>query len=121
MPRSIDPENAQGEAGGDSEARAQFSPGQLIHHRLFDYRGVVVDVDATCQASDEWYEQVARSRPPRDRPWYHVLVHGATHMTYVAERNLEPDESGQPITHPLLEHFFSLFREGRYETGEPIN
>ena len=50
-----------------------------------------------------------------------VLVHNAVHETYVAERNLEPDESGQPIVHPLLEHFFSLFREGRYETGEPIN
>mgnify|MGYP001816841346 FL=1 len=121
MPRSIDPENARSEAGGDPETCAQFSPGQVIHHRLFDYRGVVVDVDATCQASDEWYEQVARSRPPRDRPWYHVLVHGATHMTYVAERNLEPDESGQPVTHPLLDQFFSVFREGRYETGEPVN
>ena len=42
-------------------------------------------------------------------------------MTYVAERNLEPDESGQPITHPLLDQFFSLFREGRYESGEPVN
>ena len=25
-------------------------------------------------------------------PWYHVLVHGADHTTYVAERNLEPFE-----------------------------
>ena len=121
MPRSVDSENPRGEGGNGAEAHAKFSPGQLIHHKLFDYRGVIVDVDATCQASDEWYEQVARSRPPRDRPWYHVLVHGATHMTYVAERNLEPDESGQPVTHPLLDQFFSVFREGRYETGEPVN
>jgi heat shock protein HspQ len=114
-------ESARGEEGDDAEVRAHFSPGQVIHHKLFDYRGVIVDVDATCQASDEWYEQVARTRPPRDQPWYHVLVHGATHMTYVAQRNLEPDESGQPITHPLLDRFFSVFREGRYESGDPIN
>ena len=121
MSGSIGSENGQSSDGSGAEARALFSPGQLIHHRLFDYRGVIVDVDATCQASDEWYEQVARSRPPRDQPWYHVLVHGATHMTYVAQRNLEPDESGQPIAHPLVDHFFSVFREGRYETGDPVN
>jgi heat shock protein HspQ len=121
MPRFVDSENPRGEGEDGAEAQAMFSPGQLIHHKLFDYRGVIVDVDATCQASDEWYEQVARSRPPRDQPWYHVLVHGATHMTYVAQRNLEPDDSAQPIAHPLLDEFFSIFRNGRYETGEPVN
>ena len=45
---------------------ARFSPGDLITHRLFGYRGVVGDVDADFQLSDEWYENVARSRPPRD-------------------------------------------------------
>ncbi len=94
--------------------RARFSVGDLVHHRLFDYRGVVVDVDPTCQASDEWYAAVARSRPPRDKPWYHVLVHGAGHTTYVAERNLEEDASGKPIAHPLLSRFFTGFEAGRY-------
>ncbi len=97
-----------------SEERARFAVGQLVQHRLFDYRGVVVDVDATFQGSDEWYEQVARSRPRKDAPWYHVLPHDASHMTYVAERNLDSDPGGGPVRHPLLEHFFSDFREGRY-------
>ena len=48
-----------------SEERARFAVGQLVQHRLFEYRGVVVDVDATFQGSDEWYAEVARSRPPR--------------------------------------------------------
>ena len=95
--------------------RALFAVGHLIHHRRFDYRGVVVDVDATFQGSPEWYEQVARSRPPKDAPWYTVLPDGADHTTYVAERNLEPDEVGIPIEHPLVEHFFESFNEGRYE------
>jgi len=56
-------------------------------------------VDETFQGSDEWYDEVARSRPPKDKPWYHVLVHGASHRTYVAERHLEPDVSGEPIEH----------------------
>jgi heat shock protein HspQ len=97
--------------------RARFAVGDLVHHRLFDYRGVVVDVDPTCQAGDEWYAAVARSRPPRDKPWYHVLVHGAGHTTYVAERNLEQDVSGEPIVHPLLSRFFTGFEQGRYVRG----
>ena len=94
--------------------RTNFSVGDLIHHRLFDYRGVIVDVDRTFQASEEWYQNVARSRPPKDKPWYHVLVDGSDHSTYVAERNLEPDEILQPITHPLLKQFFSAFDNGKY-------
>ena len=102
-------------------ADARFAVGGLIHHRRFDYRGVVVDVDATFQGTDEWYEQMARSRPPRDAPWYHVLVHGETHMTYVAERNLEPDTSRAPIRHPLLDHFFDAFADGRYQREQALN
>ena len=92
----------------------RFAVGDLIHHRVFDYRGVIADVDPSFQATDEWYEAVARSRPPKDKPWYHVLVHGESHTTYVAERNLEPDESREPIVHPMVEHFFTRFENGRY-------
>ena len=73
-----------------SKHEAKFQIGQIIHHKLFDYVGVVFDADPTFQGTDEWYEQVARSRPPKDQPWYHVLVHEAELTTYVAEQNLEP-------------------------------
>lgn len=95
-------------------SRAKFSIGDLVHHQLFNYRGVVVDVDATFQSTTEWYETVAKSRPPKDEPWYHVLVHGATHSTYVAERNLERDASTEPITHPMVGQIFTRFEDGRY-------
>ena len=97
-----------------SSHRARFRVGQLVHHKLFDYRGVIFDVDATFQGSDAWYETVARSRPPKDRPWYHVLVHGAGHRTYVAERHLEPDTSGAQIDHPELGLYFDTYADGRY-------
>jgi len=100
---------------------AKFAPGQLIRHRLFEYRGVVTDVDATFQLSDEWYEQVARSRPPKNQPWYEVLVDGAEHTTYVAERNLAPDESGEPVDHPLVVELFGGFEDGRYRPRETLN
>jgi heat shock protein HspQ len=64
--------------------------------------------------SDEWYEAMAHSRPPKDEPWYHVLVDTATHMTYVAQRNLEADVSDEQIAHPALGQFFERFEHGRY-------
>ena len=79
---------------------AKFSIGQLVHHRLFAYRGVIIDVDAQ----------------PKDKPWYRVLVHNAEHETYVAERNLEPDPSIEPINHPLVDKIFDRFENGVYSS-----
>ena len=84
-------------------------------------QGVIIDVDPFFQGSDEWYEQVAQSRPPKDRPWYHVLVHDSDQQTYVAERNLESDESGLPIRHPWLHAFFDEMRDGAYVSNRPVN
>jgi heat shock protein HspQ len=101
--------------------RAKFGVGELVHHRLFDYRGVIVDVDARFMLSDEWYDQVARSRPPKDQPWYRVLVHSSSNETYVAERNLTADINIEPIDHPLIKEFFEDFKDGRYVTGRRTN
>jgi len=97
-----------------SDRRARFRVGQPIHHKRFDYRGVIVDVDPVFCGTEEWYAVMATSRPPKDQPWYHVLVHDAVHRTYVAERNLEPDLSGEPIRHPDLEQYFETFENGLY-------
>ena len=99
----------------------KFTVGQVVHHKLFRYRGVVVDIDPTFSLSEEWYDQVARSRPPKDEPWYRVLVGGAVHETYVAQRNLEQDDSGAPIEHPLLGVFFDSFEDGHYVRSRSLN
>jgi heat shock protein HspQ len=104
-----------------TERKARFAIGDLVRHRLFDYRGVVYDVDPGFMLSDAWYEEVARSRPPRDAPWYRVLVHNAIHETYVAERNLEADPSGEPVLHPLVPAHFADFLDGRYVPGRRGN
>ncbi len=93
---------------------ARFAPGQLVRHLRFGYRGVVADVDPEFGMSEEWYEQVARSRPPKDQPWYHVLPDGSHGQTYVAERHLGPDDSGRPVQHPDLDRYFERFGSGRY-------
>ena len=101
--------------------QAKFSIGQRIHHRMFGYRGVIVDVDPEFSGTDEWYELVAKSQPPKDEPWYHVLVHEASNETYVAERNLSTDQSDDPVEHPLLREFFVDYEQGVYTTGRQPN
>jgi heat shock protein HspQ len=100
---------------------ARFHVGQPVHHRLFDYRGVIVDVDANFQGSPEWYAQMASSKPPKNAPWYHLLVDGAEHWTYVAERNLERDDSGEPIEHPDLGDIFDTYSDGQYTRRDSLN
>ena len=97
------------------DTTCNYSVGQIIHHLRFDYRGVIVDVDATFQGTEEWYLEMAKSKPPRDKPWYHVLVDQSFTMTYVAERNLEADPSPKPITHPLVNQYFNRFEKGSYQ------
>ncbi len=102
-------------------AQANFSVGQLIQHLKFGYRGVVVDVDPVFQGSDDWYNEIAKSQPPKDQPWYHVLVDNAEYITYVAERHLEADSSGEPVDHPALEAFFAQFENGTYQLRNRLN
>jgi heat shock protein HspQ len=97
-----------------SASQAKFSVGEIVTHKLFHYRGVIIDVDASFQLTDDWYEIVAQSQPPRNLPWYHVLVHEAQHTTYVAERNLESDPSEEEILHPMLSNYFTRLEAGRY-------
>jgi len=101
--------------------QAQFSIGQVIVHKKFNYRGVIFDVDAEYSGTEQWYEGVARSRPPKDKPWYHVLVDGQLMTTYVAEQHLELDASPAPISHPLTENYFDRFEKGSYRNSRINN
>ena len=104
-----------------SKHQAKFQVGQIIEHKLFDYTGVVFDIDPTFQGTEEWYEQVARSCPPKDKPWYHVLVNDAAHTTYVAEQNLGPAEAPGRIDHPFVDQLFSEFDGERYTLRQQVH
>lgn len=105
----------------ENTAEAKFGVGQLVHHKLFDYRGVIIDVDPHFLGTEDWYRNVAKSRPPKDRPWYHVLVDGAEHQTYVAERNLEPDQAGGPVDHPDVPAYFRALGNEGYVLRDKAN
>ncbi len=95
----------------------QFFPGQIVRHKRYGYRGVVVDFDATCQADEDWY-QSNNTHPARNQPWYHVLVDGSNQTTYPAQTSLEAEINPEPITHPYLDLFFTDFLGDRYERND---
>lgn len=101
-------------------SRPKFSPGDIVQHCRYGYRGVIVAVDQWCRADPEWY--LANStQPDREQPWYHVLVDGTEQVTYPAQQNLRPDTAGAPVQHPLLNRYFDGFHSGRYlRNGEPF-
>jgi heat shock protein HspQ len=101
----------------DVDRNPLFAPGQLVKHRNYGYRGVVADFDMTCQADEMWYYR-NQSQPPRNQPWYHVLVHGSGATTYAAQTSLEADDSGEPVEHPFVAELFESFEDGRYERNE---
>ena len=87
---------------------------QLIHHKLFDCRGVILKVDDYFKLTDRWYDSVAKSKAPKDKPWYSILVHNQTHTTYVPERNLNSDDSNIEIIHPMIPIYFTTLTNGVY-------
>ncbi len=94
-----------------------FGPGQLVRHRRYGYRGVIVERDDECRAEDSWYRSNT-TQPPKDQPWYHVLVDGSDQITYAAQSSLLPDESLRAVDHPLVRYFFAGFHDGHYERNE---
>ena len=98
---------------------AKFSPGEIVRHLRYGYRGLIVEFDPTCQAPENWY-QSNQTQPSRNQPWYHVLVDGSHQVTYVAQSNLAPDQTGKPVVHPMLNLFFSGIDEtnNRYLRNE---
>jgi len=96
-----------------------FDIGQIVHHLKYGYRGVIFDFDDSCLAEDEWYTR-NNTQPQKNQPWYRVLVDNASHTTYVAESNLEPDSSKEPIQNPLVFRVFATYHDDRYHRF-PLN
>ena len=100
-----------------SQTEPNFTPGQLVRHRRYGYRGVIAAVDHRCMADHQWY-MANRTQPDLNQPWYHVLVDGAATTTYAAESNLMPDSSGDPIDHPLVDDYVTGMENGRYRRND---
>jgi heat shock protein HspQ len=98
-------------------ARARFAIGEVVRHRLLDFRGVIFDVDPEFANSEEWYEAIPETmRPAKDQPFYHLLAENAdaSYIAYVSQQNLVRDDSDEPVEHPAIPTMFDCFDQGRY-------
>src|SRR3954468_4122507 len=96
---------------------AKFAIGQVVKHRIYPFRGVIFDVDPVFANTEEWLSSIPEEvRPRRDQPFYHLLAENAqtTYVAYVSEQNLLPDETGKPVSHPQVPHFFKEMKRGHY-------
>src|SRR4029079_12516967 len=97
---------------------ARFAIGDVVRHRLFDFRGVVFDVDPEFANSEEWYEAIpADLRPARDQPYYPLLAENSesAYVAYVSQQNLAHDDSDEPVDHPGIATMFERLEDGRYQ------
>jgi heat shock protein HspQ len=97
--------------------RARFAIGDVVRHRLLDFRGVIFDVDPQFASSEEWYEAIPETmRPPKDQPFYHLLAENldSSYVAYVSQQNLVHDESDEPVDHPAIGTLFDSFDGERY-------
>jgi heat shock protein HspQ len=102
---------------GPSVAHARFTIGDVVRHRLFDFRGVIFDVDPVFANSEEWYEAIPEEiRPDKAQPFYHLLAENgeSSYVAYVSQQNLLTDDSDEPIDHPAISGLFDAFADGRY-------
>ena len=98
-------------------ATARLAIGDVVRHRMFDFRGVIFDVDPVFSNSEEWYEAIPEAiRPRRDQPFYHLLAENmeSSYVAYVSQQNLVPDDSDEPVDHPAVAGMFAGFADRRY-------
>lgn len=104
-------------AVGPAETGPRFEVGQLVRHRRYGYRGVIVARDEVCRADESWYRSNS-TQPDRNQAWYSVLVDGSEQITYAAESSLLPDASRDPVSHPLVDEFFTRDGAGAYRRND---
>jgi len=85
----------------------QFRVGQVVKHKRWGYRGVIIGWDETARAPASWLEEMHKGNPTwRGQPNYAVLVdtrdRPAPQITYVPQENLEVVKH-TAILHPSTE------------------
>ncbi len=98
-------------------SRAKYGVGQVVRHRIHDFRGLIFDVDPFFNNTEEWWLAIPPDKRPRkDQPFYHLFAENAEteYIAYVSEQNLLPDLSGKPLRHPQIPDLFAVDEDGTY-------
>ena len=94
-----------------------FNIGDIVKHRIYPFRGVIVDVDPEFSNTEEWYQSIPIDlRPSKKQPFYHLMAENSEtfYSAYVSQQNIIMDSDNGPVDHPDLEQMFSGIQKGRY-------
>ncbi len=100
-----------------------FNIGDIVKHRIYPFRGVIVDVDPEFSNTEEWYQSIpAEIRPSREQPYYHLMAENTEtfYTAYVSQQNLVGDGDNGPLEHPDLEEIFSGMDHGKYHLRNEV-
>ena len=100
-----------------------FNIGDIVKHRIYPFRGVIVDVDPEFSNTEEWYQSIpAEIRPSRQQPYYHLMAENTEtfYTAYVSQQNLVGDGENGPLEHPDLEEIFSGMDQGKYHLRNEV-
>ena len=100
-----------------------FNIGDIVKHRIYPFRGVIVDVDPEFSNTEEWYQSIpAEIRPSRNQPYYHLMAENTEtfYTAYVSQQNLVDDGENGPLEHPDLEEIFSGMEKGKYHLRNEV-
>jgi len=110
--------NDTGKPAAPPVSHASFAIGDVVRHRLLEFRGVIFDVDPVFANSEEWYQSIPEGiRPHKDQPFYHLLAENAesSYVAYVSQQNLIRDEDDEPVDHPAIAGLFDDYEDGKYK------
>ena len=102
----------QAGAGGLT-GQPHFSTGAVVSSQRWGFRAVVVDFDMSCKAPEAWRRKKGGGAR-LDQPWYHLFVDGSDQVAYAPEDSLELESPPGAVAHPMMEHFFDRYENGKY-------
>lgn len=100
-------------------SKIKFRIGQVVKHKRWGYRGVIVGWDAVAKAPESWIkDNHENNKSWRDQPNYAVLIdirdRTIPQLGYVPEVNIEIAPSSVRITHPGMEDYFESYDGAQY-------
>eukprot|EP00911_Craspedida_sp_UC1_P000906 UC1_evm2s691 len=107
-----------------NRAGIEFHVGQIVVHRKYGYRGVIVGWDRVGRAPAQWYTQMGVTRENAARPFYSVLADNrdreGAQMTYVQANNLRAatgKAETEPIMHELIDRYLEPYPQSRVDNS----
>lgn len=97
----------------------KYRIGQVIKHKRWGYRGIIIGWDPTAKAPAHWLQQMHPPDKPhwRHQPNYAILVDTRDRLepqtTYVPEENIEI-VTNTKVLHPEVDDFFEMFDGAQY-------